>query len=85
VDYEPVEAADLWSEAIFDRWPDTVPIHGITILDAIRPDGHRAVHVAHDTDAPIWVLVGLLRCVIADLETRWVITDYNESDPIEDD
>ena len=80
MDYEPVEAADLWPAAVVDRWPDTVPVHGITILDAIRPDGNRAVHVCHDTDAPMWVLIGLLKCVLADLETRWVITDYTESD-----
>jgi hypothetical protein len=85
MDYEPVSADELWPDAIFDRWPETVPVHGITILDGIRPDGRRAVHVCHDTDAPMWVLIGLLRCVLSDLEARWVITDYTEDDAFEDD
>ena len=41
-EYLPVEPDDLCPDAIFDRWPDTVPVHGIVILDAIRPEGNRA-------------------------------------------
>lgn len=80
MEYEPVAATDLWPEAVFDRWPDTVPVHGITILDAMRPEGNRAVHVIHDTDAPIWVLIGLLKCVLSDLEARWVGQQYQDVD-----
>jgi hypothetical protein len=85
MEYEPVSADELCPQAVVDRWPDAVPIHGITILDAIRPDGRRALHVCHDTDAPMWVLIGLLKCVLSDLEARWVITDYTEDDLYEDD
>jgi hypothetical protein len=79
-EYEPVEAAHLWPPALFEQWPDTVPMHGITILDALRPNGDRAVHVVHDTEAPVWVLVGLLKCVLADLEARWIGEGYEDSD-----
>jgi hypothetical protein len=85
MEYEPVSADELCPPAVADRWPEAVPVHGITILDAIRPDGRRALHVCHDTDAPMWVLIGLLKCVLADLETRWVVTDYTDDDLYEDD
>jgi hypothetical protein len=80
LEYEPVEPHHLWPEELWDLWPDTVPVHGITVLDALRPDGNRAVHVVHDTGAPIWVLVGLLRCVLADLEARWIGEGYDDHD-----
>lgn len=79
-EYEPVEAAHLWPQALFDQFPDTVPMHGITILDALRADGNRAVHVVHDTGAPVWILVGLLKCVLADLEARWIGEGYETDD-----
>ena len=85
MEYEPVSADDLCPDAIFDRWPDTVPVHGITILDALRPEGNRALHVVHDTAAPIWVLIGMVRSVLADLESRWVIEDYQDADDDHDD
>jgi len=75
-EYQPVNATDLCSQAVFDLWPDTVPVHGITIIDAIRPDGHHGLHVVHDNAVPIWVLIGMLKCVTADLEARWVGEDY---------
>ena len=78
MEYEPVSPDDLCPPAVFDRWPDTIPVHGITILDAVRPEGNRAVHVVHDSDAPIWVLVGLLKCVLADLEARWIGEQYTD-------
>jgi len=79
-EYEPVNASDLWPDAVFERWPDTIPVHGITILDALRPDGHHGLHVIHNTGAPIWVLVGMLKCILADLEARWVGEGYIEDD-----
>lgn len=79
-EYEPVAPTDLWPDAVFDRWPDTIPVHGITILDALRPDGHRGLHVVHDTGAPPWVLIGMVRCVLADLESRWIAESYEEND-----
>ena len=85
MDYNHVEPVDLCPPAITERWPDTIPVHGITILDALRPDGARALHVLHDTEAPMWVLIGLLKCVLADLETRWVVVDYTDNDTVEDD
>lgn len=84
-EYLPVEPDDLCPDAIFERWPDTVPVHGITILDALRPEGNRALHVVHDTAAPIWVLIGMVRSVLADLESRWVIEDYQDADDDHDD
>ena len=79
-EYLPVEPEDLCPDAIFDRWPDTVPCHGITILDAIRPEGTRALPVVHDSAAPLWVLIGMVRSVLADLEARWVVEDYQDDD-----
>lgn len=79
-EYLPVNPEDLCSESIFERWPDTVPVHGITILDALRPEGNRALHVVHDSSAPIWVLIGMVRSVLSDLEARWVIEDYQDVD-----
>ncbi len=85
MEYEPVSPDQLWPPAAFERWADTVPVHGITILDGIRPEGNRAVHVIHDTDAPIWVLVGLLKCVLADLEARWIGEQYTDIYETEDE
>ena len=75
-EYQPVNATDLCSDTVFELWPDTVPVHGITIIDALRPDGHHGLHVVHDTGVPVWVLVGMVKCVLADLEARWVGEDY---------
>lgn len=53
-----------------------LPVHGITIIAGIRPEGREAVHVLHNTDAPLWVLIGLLDSVRQDLLNMWQTDNY---------
>ena len=57
----------------------------LVLIDAIRPDGAHGLHAVHDTDAPVWVLIGMLRAVLVDLEHRWAEADWIEHEETEDD
>lgn len=78
-------AHDLVPAAIADWWQDSIPVHSLVLIDAIRPDGAHGLHAVHDTDAPVWVLIGMLRAVLVDLEHRWADADWIEHEETEDD
>jgi hypothetical protein len=85
-EYVGVSASDLVPTVVAEHWAEAIPIHGMVILDAMRPpDGGRALHVVHDTGCPPWTLIGMLRAVCADLETRWAEETYQDVDDYEDD
>lgn len=80
-----VTAHDLVPSYMSDRWPDSIPMHTVVLMAGIRPDGAHGLHAVHNTDAPIWVLIGMLRAVLSDLEHRWADAAWVESDDVEAD
>lgn len=75
---------DLIPKIVGDQWNDTVPMHTVLVVDALRPDGARGLHVIHDSGAPAWVLIGMLRSILADLEHRWTAADYIDDEDDDD-
>lgn len=71
---------DLIPPAVAEHWKDSIPIHAFLIIDAIRPDGSRGLHAVHDDAAPPWVLIGMLRSILVDMETRWIGQEWEVSD-----
>ena len=65
-----------------ESWPEMVPNHGITIIAGLRPDGGEALHVVTSSNSPPWTIIGMLKCVMDDLETYWRDIQYgfNEDD-----
>ena len=74
--YQPIAASDLMPEAGLELWPDIVPTGGIVIISGLTRDGIHALHVLHDSDSPLWHLIGMLRGVEADLLETWVDIKY---------
>lgn len=84
-DIPDVSAAELVSEAIFDRWPDIIPVNVIVIMDALTTDNQRAMFAMNNTDCPPWVLQGMLTLIQKDVEQTWVeqdwqITEFEDED-----
>lgn len=80
-----LSAADLVPPAIAEAWPNSVPNHVLVIFDGIRSDGSRALHAVHEEGAPPWILIGMLRAILTDLEIRWADVEWTEDDDEEDD
>jgi hypothetical protein len=80
-----VSPTDMIPPAASDLWNDIIPVHGITIIVGIRPSGREAVHVVHNSEAPVWVLIGLLDSVRHDLLNMWQDDNYVTADPQEED
>lgn len=76
---------DLIPAPMSDLWPDSVPVHAITVAVALRPDGKQAIQVLHNSDAPLWVLLGMLECVTADLRSAWVSAGWGDSNDDDDE
>lgn len=53
-----------------EHWKDSIPIHAFLIIDAIRPDGGRGLQAVYDDSSPPWVLIGMLRSILVDMESR---------------
>lgn len=68
---EDISAGELISEAVFDRWPDVVPMNVVVIMDALTAANQRAMYVLNNTDCPPWVLQGMLSLVQADVRNAW--------------
>jgi hypothetical protein len=79
-----VSAADMIPPQVAQQWPESVPVHAITLIDGIRPDGKHALHAIQSEGTAPWVLIGMLRAVLTDLEHQWAdaawITDDEEDD-----
>lgn len=84
----PVSAQDMIPPQVAAIWPESVPVHAITIIDAIRPDGKHALHAVQSDGTSPWILIGMLRAITADLETQWAEAawiDDDTDDESEDD
>jgi len=79
-EYAYLSPQDIVPSAMCDIWPESVPVHAITVAATLRPDGKQAIQVLHSSDAPLWVLLGMLECVCADLRSTWVDVDWTDSD-----
>lgn len=75
-----ITAHDLVPKYMSDNWPDSIPMQTIVIMAGLRPDGAHGLHAVHNTDAPIWVLIGMLRAVLADLEHTWADASWITND-----
>jgi hypothetical protein len=81
-----VSAADMIPPQVAQQWPESVPVHAITLIDGIRPDGKHALHAIQSEGTAPWVLIGMLRAVLADLEAQWAEAAWiTEDDDEEDD
>jgi|DEB0MinimDraft_3_1074331.scaffolds.fasta_scaffold07956_3 hypothetical protein len=76
---------DIVPSAMADMWPESVPVHAVSVAAVIRPDGRQAIQVLHSSDAPIWVLLGMLECVCADLRSAWIDVSWTDSDEVDDE
>lgn len=79
-DAPDVSAAELISDAIYDRWPDVVPVNVVIIMDALSPSNQRSLYVLNNTDCPPWVLQGMLNLVQADNRSAWEAEGYRVED-----
>lgn len=84
-EYRFVSATDVVPEAVSTLWPEMVPHHGISIITGLRPEGGEAIHVIHNTDAPVWTLIGMLEAVKADLIFMFQQVDYKRNTNDDDD
>lgn len=75
---------DIVPESMSTLWPDSVPVHAITVAAVLRPDGKQAIQVLHNSDATVWVLLGMLECVSADLRSAWVSYGWSEENDDDD-
>jgi hypothetical protein len=73
---QPTTAADLIPQFVQEHWPDTIPVSAFLIVDAIREDGGHGLQVIHDETSPPWLLIGMLRAVLVDLESRWINEEW---------
>lgn len=74
-----VNVTDIVPTAASDLWADMVPHHGIVIITGLRPEGGEAIHIIHNTDAPIWTLIGMLEAVKSDLVGVYQQAEFRRS------
>jgi hypothetical protein len=80
-----IVASDLVTDTVAAEWPESVPVHAVVIVDGLHKSGKHALQVVHDTDCPMWVLIGMLRSVLVDIETRWAGIDWSVDEEDDDD
>lgn len=84
-EFRYVNVTDIVPNAASDLWSEMVPHHGIVIISGLRPNGGEAIHVIHNTDAPVWTLIGMLEAVKADLVWMFQQVEYRRNRDDEDD
>lgn len=84
-DIPDVTAAELVSDAIFDRWPDIIPVNVVVIMDALTSNNERAMFAMNNTDCPPWVLQGMLNLIQKDVEQSWQDQAWQTSEFEDDD
>lgn len=84
-DNEGTTPHDLIPPAVAEHWKDSIPIHAFLLIDAIRPDGSRGLHAVHDDSSPPWVLIGMLRSILVDMESRWMNEAWEDDDDDDDE
>lgn len=84
-----VEAADLISEFVFDRWPDVVPINAVLIFEGLGNNNQRGLYALTNSDIMPWTLDGMLSLIRSDNRIAWEeqnwITATPDSDVPDDD
>lgn len=80
-----VSAADMIPPQVAAQWPESVPVHVVTLVDGIRPDGKHALHAIQSHGSAPWVIIGMLRAFLADLEAQWAEAAWITEDDEEDD
>lgn len=82
---QPVTAADIIPQFVQEHWKDSIPVHAFLIVDSIRPDGSHGLHAVHDESSPPWVLIGMLRSILVDMESRWINESWIDDEEDDDD
>lgn len=88
IDRHAVSAQECVPLVVSRLWPDVVPMHAISIIDAINAEGRRELIVLTDSEQPPWVTYGLLGLVRSDVQADWSdggTYPYIEEDEDEDE
>ncbi len=87
MDSDSVEAADLISEFVFDRWPDVVPINAVLIFEGLGANNQRGLYALTNSDITPWTLEGMLSLIGSDNRVAWedqnwatAVTDFDLPD-----
>ena len=80
---DSIEAADLISEFVYDRWPDVVPINAVIIFEGLGANNQRGLYALSNTDIAPWTLEGMLSLVRQDNRMAWEDQAYGI--PVDDD
>jgi hypothetical protein len=84
VDRHAVSAHDCIPAIVATLWPDIIPIHAISIVVGISPEGGQSLYVLTDSDQPPWVCAGMLTLVKTDVEASWTADSWH-MDPEDED
>lgn len=84
VDRHAVSAHDCVPAIVATLWPDIIPIHAISIVVGISPEGGQSLYVLTDSDQPPWVCTGMLSLVKTDVEASWTADSWH-IDPEDED
>jgi len=86
IDRHAVSAHDCIPTIVATLWPEIIPIHAISIVVGISPEGGQSLYVLTDSDQPPWVCAGMLTLVKSDVESSWTADSWHvDSDPEDED
>jgi len=89
VDGEQINASDLISEFVYDRWPDVVPINAILVFEGLGVNNQRGLYALTNSDITPWTVEGMLSLIRSDNRVAWEeqnwITAVPDSDLPDDD
>lgn len=81
-----LDPAQIVPPIVDSLFPGIVPIHAITIVDAITEDGSRALFSLVDSAQPDWVTIGMLDLLKSDVTALWTAdTVYATAEDDDDD
>lgn len=84
-----LDPAQIVPPIVDTLFPGIVPIHAITIVDAITEDGERAIYTLVDSAQPDWVTIGMLDLLKSDVTALWtagtVYAAYDDDDEDDDE
>lgn len=83
MDREHINASDLISEFVYDRWPDVVPINAILIFEGLGANNQRGLYALSNTDIAPWNVEGMMSLVRRDNLIAW--EDQSYGFPVDDD
>lgn len=89
MDGEQINASDLISEFVYDRWPDVVPINAILVFEGLGVNNQRGLYALTNSDITPWTVEGMLSLIRSDNRVAWEeqnwITAVPDSDLPDDD